>query len=61
VPSLTYVIHFVVADLAYNRVIYFKPGIPQSNAISEAKISIIVTRLISIAVMYYDADEVVNQ
>jgi hypothetical protein len=57
----THYIDFIVADRAYYVVIHYKPGIPRLNAICEAKISIIVTRHISSAVVYNDTDEVVNK
>ena len=57
----THYINFIAADWEYYLVIYYKPGISRLNAISEAKISKIVTRHISSAVVYNDADEVVNQ
>jgi len=52
---------FIVPDRAHYVVIHYKPGIPRLNAVCEAKISIIVTRHISSAIVYNDADEVVNK
>jgi hypothetical protein len=61
VSPCTHCIDVFVADRAYYLVIYYIPGVPKVDAVCEAEVSIIVSRNIGIAVMYTDADEVVNQ